>query len=57
MAQKKSKNARTASGRQTLVCKCGGEIKGFTVMKEGRIQNYAECLSCHQRARKPKMLM
>lgn len=58
MAQGKiSKNARTGSAAHKHHCKCGGEIKMFTQMKNAKLKHMARCESCKKEGRRPKDLM
>lgn len=60
MAKDKSfagKIAKTRKTSQTLTCACGGDIKVFSVFKDGKIKPEARCSGCSKVARKPKELM
>ena len=39
-----------------ILCACGGEVKMKTVVTQGRMRHYAQCLACHKQARRPKQL-
>lgn len=48
-----SKNARTSSATQHFYCSCGGEVKMFTSLENGKKKDYAECEKCKRRERRP----
>lgn len=57
MAKKVSKNARGKSKTQKHFSKWGGEIVMHTVMENGKIRHFAECIKSGKTARRPKDLM
>lgn len=48
-----SKNARTGIKTQKHYCPCGGEIKMYTVIKNGKMNQCARCTTCKREERRP----